>query len=76
MDETARLTEHERQSEEFRHTCEVNWLVRKIDHAKDKKLAADEYIALVRKHRGNAAADKLLADTRKAWTEKNGRKIE
>jgi len=70
MDETVRMTEHERQSEEYRHTCEVNWLVRKIDHAKDKKLAADEYIALVRKHRGDAAADKMLADTRKAWAER------
>ena len=44
--------------------------MRKIDHAKDKKLAADEYIALVRKHRGDAAADKMLADTRKAWAER------
>ena len=70
MDETARMTAHETQSEAFRHTCEVNWLVRKIEHAKDKKLASDEYIALVRKHRGDPAADKLLADTRKAWAER------
>jgi hypothetical protein len=70
MDETARMTEQETQSEEFRHTCEVNWLVRKIENANDKKLAADEYITLVRKHRGNSAADKLLADTRRAWAER------
>jgi hypothetical protein len=50
--------------------------VRKIEHARNKRTAADEYIALVRKHRGDDAADKLLADTRKAWAKKNGRKIE
>jgi hypothetical protein len=67
MDETANETTLDKRSEAFRHQCEVNWLVRKIENARNKKTAADEYIALVRKHRGDDAADKLLADARKAY---------
>jgi hypothetical protein len=71
MDETADEKTLARRSEAFRHQCEVNWLLRKIDAAKDKKAAMHDYIDLVRKARGDAAADKLIADSRDQWGKGN-----
>ena len=67
MDETAEARKHAEQSELYRHRCEINWLLRKLTAAKNPKTAADSYIELVRKHRGDEAAEKLIRDTRKAW---------
>jgi hypothetical protein len=71
MDETADEKTLWRRSESFRHQCEVRWLLRKIDAARDKKRASDEYIALVRKARGDVAADKLVTDSRSQWGKGN-----
>jgi hypothetical protein len=45
--------------------------LRKIDAAKDKKAAMHDYIDLVRKARGDAAAGKLIADSREQWGKGN-----
>lgn len=71
MDEIADEKTLERRSENFRHQCEVRWLLRKIDKAKDKKAATYEYIGLVRAARGDDAADKLLRDSRDQWAKGN-----
>lgn len=57
----------DKRSESYRHFCEVRWLLRKIAAAKTPKTAADQYIADVRKARGDQAANSLLRVTRKAW---------
>jgi len=71
MDETADEKTLARRSETFRHQCEVRWLLRRIDAARDKKRASDEYIALVRKARGDDAADRILKDSRDQWSKGN-----
>ena len=48
--------------ETFRHRCEVLWLLRK--YGAEGKEGVNRYIDLVRKARGDAMADRLLADTR------------
>jgi len=49
-------------SEEFRHECEVNYIIR----LPSKKHRVD-YLGLVRKHRGNVAADNLERSVTYAW---------
>jgi hypothetical protein len=71
MDTTADETMLDKRSEAFRHQCEVRWLLRKADRAKDKKAATYDYIGLVRAARGDDAADKLLRDTREQWAKGN-----
>lgn len=71
MDKTADETMPEKRSESWRHQCEVRWLLRRIDQASDKRKTSDEYIGLVRKSRGDDAADKLLADVRAQWSKGN-----
>jgi hypothetical protein len=71
MDKTADETMLDRRSEGFRHQCEVRWLLRRIDKAKDKKKASMDYIGLVRAARGDDAADRLLHDTRDQWAKGN-----
>jgi hypothetical protein len=56
------------ESEEYRHRCEV-WAVirwRGLDRNK-----SSEYLQLVRKMRGNNAADKLEKDCREQWERGN-----
>jgi hypothetical protein len=48
--------------EQLRHECEVRWLLRLF--VAEGKEGVDRYIALVTKHRGQACADRLLADVR------------
>lgn len=67
MEQTVGETMLDKQSESYRHFCEVRWLLRKITASKTPKTAADQYIADVRKARGDMAADALLRSTRKAW---------
>ena len=71
MDETADEKTLARRSETFRHQCEVRWLLRKIDSARDKKTAMYDYIELVRKARGDAAADRIVEDIRSQWGKGN-----
>jgi hypothetical protein len=55
-------------SEEYRHRCEV-WVVlrwRTLDRNK-----SSEYLQLVRKMRGNNAADKLEKDCKEQWERGN-----
>ena len=55
-------------SEEYRHRCEV-WVVlrwRALDRNK-----SSEYLQLVRKMRGNNAADKLEKDCKEQWERGN-----
>ena len=56
------------ESEEYRHRCEV-WVVlrwRGLDRNK-----SSEYLQLVRKMRGNNAADKLEKDCKEQWERGN-----
>lgn len=49
-------------SEEFRHECEVEYIIRL-----PSKQERAGYIARVRKHRGDVSADKLQGDVYLAW---------
>jgi hypothetical protein len=52
------------ESEEYRHRCEV-WAVIRW-RAQDRNKSS-EYLQLVRKMRGNNAADKLEKDCKEQW---------
>jgi hypothetical protein len=49
-------------SEEFRHECEVNYIIRL-----PSKRERAGYLGNVRKHRGNEAAEKLEGAVYRAW---------
>lgn len=49
-------------SEEYRHECEVKYVIRLP--SKNERAG---YIARVRRHRGDEAADKLQRDVYYAW---------
>lgn len=51
--------------ETFRHRCEVRWLLKKF--GVEGKEAVSRYVAMVRDKRGDAMADRLLADTREQY---------
>jgi hypothetical protein len=56
------------ESEEYRHRCEV-WAVIRW-RAQDRNKSS-EYLQLVRKMRGNNAADKLEKDCKEQWERGN-----
>ena len=55
-------------TEEYRHQCEVSQVLRWRTEDRNKAI---DYLAKVRKARGNVVADKLINDCKEQWAKGN-----